>query len=306
MIRELRLTDVPLQLLPGRLAAQDLSTARSELVGAPHRLSLLQLARWSVAPRKNHHHLASTRNGRLDALAVLRQRQGPKAWEIAHLFAVPGATTAITDLLERVVAFVASQRGERLFLRVPLDGAAQIIAHRGGFRQAYAEDVFTLARPMASDLHAPSLNVRPPLPVDTHEMFRLYNAAFPPTARTLIGLTLDQWRDAYEPGQGRVREYVWLHQNQIRGTVRLDQHRAQVIVDATLHPEESEHVSDFASYVAQLAWGHRHPAWVVSDHQPALARALVDRGWQQSSSYAVMARVVATPVEEPSLAHARA
>ena len=306
MTRELRLTDVPLQFLPGRLAAQDLATTRKEMPGGPYRLSLLQLARWSVAPRKHEHYLASAGDARLNALAVLRPRRGPKAWEIAHLFAAPGADTAIVDLFARAVAFVASQRGERLFLRVPLDCTTQHMAERAGFRQAYTESVFTLALPMASDLHAPSLDMRPPLPVDAHDIFRLYNAAYPAAARALIGQTLDQWQSSYERGRGRVREYIWIHQSQLHGWVRIDQHGASVTVDAILHPDETNHVSDFASYVAQLTRGHRTPSWIVPDHQPALTQALTARGWQHASSYAVMVRVVARPVEEFGLTPARA
>ncbi|MDA0799448.1 MAG: hypothetical protein O2826_04980 [Chloroflexi bacterium] len=306
MIRELRLTDVPLQLFPGRLAAQDLATTRNEMSGDPHRLSPLQLALWSLAPRKREHHLASVRNGRLEALAALQPRRGPRAWEISHLFAVAGADTALTDLLERVVGFVASQRGERLFLRVPFEGSAQHVAERSGFRKAYTEEVFTLARPMTGDLHGPSLNVRPSLLSDTYAIFRLYNATFPAAARAVIALTLDQWQDGYEHGRGHVREYVWIHDDQVRGWFRIDQHGASVMVDAILHPDESERVPLLASYVAQLAWGHQHSSWIVPDHQPDVARVLVERGWQHSSTYAVMARVVATPVDEPGLAAARA
>lgn len=306
MIRELRLTDVPLQLFPGRLAAQDLAVTRHEMSGDPHRLSPLQLALWSLGPRKREHHLASVRNGRLDALAVLQPRRGPRAWEISHLFAVADADSALTDLIERGVGFVASQRGERLFLRVPLDSPAQQIAERSGFRKAYEEEVFALARPMAGDLHGSSLNVRPSLPSDTYDIFRLYNATFPAAARAVTALTLDQWQDGYERGRGHVREYVWIHDDQVRGWFRIDQHGASVIVDAILHPDESERVPLLASYVAQLAWGHQHSFWVVPDHQPDVARILVERGWQHSSSYAVMARVVATPVDEPGLAPARA
>jgi hypothetical protein len=306
MTRELRLTDVPLQLLPGRLAAQDLVTSRDELTGAPHRLSPLQLARWTIAPRKYERHLASARNGRLDALAVLQRRRGPRAWEIGHLFAAPGADTGVTDLLERAIAFVASQRGERLFLRVPLGSPAQHLAEIAGFRSAYTEQVLSLNRPLASELHAASLDVRPPLPADSYAIFRLYNATFPPAARAVIGLTLDQWQDSAEGGRGHAREYVWTREGQIRGWIRLDQHRASLTLDAILHPDESDQAPVFTSYIAQLAWGHRHPSWIVPDHQPAIARALVERGWQHARSYAVMARTVATPVDEPSLAPARA
>jgi hypothetical protein len=306
MIRELRLTDVPLQLLPGRLAAQDLAITRDDIPGDPHRLSPFQLARWSIASRKHQHRLVFARNGRLGALVVLRPRRGPKSWEIAHLFAVPGADTVITDLLESAVGFVASQRGERLFLRVPLEGGVQRLAERSGFRKAYTEDVFTLPRPMSADLHGSSLNVRPSLPSDAYDIFRLYNATFPAAARAVIALTLDQWQDGYERGRGHVREYVWIHEDQLRGWFRIDQHNSSVIVDAILHPDESARVSLLASYVAQLAWGHQQSTWIVPDHQPELARILDERGWQHSTSYAVMARVVATPVDEPGLAAARA
>jgi hypothetical protein len=306
MIRRLRLTDVPLQLLPGHLAAHDLAVTRDELFGGSHRLSPLQLLRWTLTSANREHYLASTRNGRLDALAVVRPRRGRKAWEIAHLFSVAGADRAVADLLERAVAFVAFNRGERLFLRVPLDATAQRLAERSGFRRAYTEDAFALARPMVGDMHGQSLSVRPPLPSDSYDIFRLYNATFPAAARSVTAVTLDQFQDAYESGLGSVREYVWIDQDQVRGWLRLDQHGESVIVDAILHPDESERVPLFTSYVAQLAWGHKHSSWIVPDHQPALAQVLAERGWQHSSSYAVMARAVARPVHEPGLAAARA
>jgi len=283
MIRGLRLTDVALQLLPGRLPGEDLATTHDEIARAKHHLRPIELARWSVAPSRNERHFVVTRDGRLDALSVLRLRHGPRAWEVAHLFARRGVDEAVADLLERAVAYVASRRGERLFLRVAHRSPIQQIAETAGFRVVVAEEVYTLARPMAGDLHTPGMDVRPPA----------------------IGLTFDQWQDSLESGSG-VREYVWEHQGSIRGWVRLDQRGLSVAVDALIHPDEGNQAAAFVSYVAQLAWGHRSPTWIVPAQQAALVEALESRGWQHSRAYVVLARTVATPIREVAFGAVRA
>jgi hypothetical protein len=62
----------------------------------------------------------------------------------------------------------------------------------------------------------------------------------------------------------------------------------------------------FASYVARLAWRHRHSSWIVTEHQLAIARVLSEQGSQHSGSYAVMARAVVRPLHEIALAAATA
>ena len=302
MIRDLRLIDVPLQFLPGHLSAQNLVTTRDEISGSPHRLSPLQLACWSLSLRNQEHCVASDRNTRLNALAVVRPRQGPKSWEIAHLFTVEGTNTALADLLERSVGFVASQSGERLFLRVALDCSVQKLAEQSGFRRLYTEDVFTLHRPMPRTPDSPLLNVRPPLAADSYDIFRLYNATHSAAARASMGLTLEQWHDSREKSLGRAREYVWIHQERIHGWFSLDHHRTSLTLEAVLHPDEFDWAGPFVSYVAHLAWGHYYPSWIVPDHQPAIESALVAQGWQHSRRYAVMARTVARTVTEAGMA----
>jgi hypothetical protein len=102
---------------------------------------------------------------------------------------------------------------------------------------------------MAGDMHGESLNVPPPLPSGSYDIFRRYNAPFPAVAHSVIAVTFDQVQNAYVCGRGHVRKYVWAYQDHVRGRLRLDQHSEWVIVDAILHPEESEQVPLFASYV---------------------------------------------------------
>jgi hypothetical protein len=239
-------------------------------------------------------------------MAILKRRSGPRAWEIAHLYCDNRPEERLPSLLERAVGFVASQRGERLFLRVTHETPAEEIAQGCGFRPLFIEDVFSMERPMVTDADPGMLQLRPPLPADTYGIFRLYNAAYPASARSVMGVTLDQWKDSVEPGLGKVREYMWTQEQAVRAWVRFDQVRHVLLIDAMVHPDQAGEVPGLVAYVAQLAWGHRQPVWLVPGHQPAVARALADRGWARKQRYTLMARTAATPVEEPALAAARA
>ncbi|MDA1036564.1 MAG: hypothetical protein O3B65_06765 [Chloroflexi bacterium] len=306
MIRQLRLTDLLTQILPGRLATDDLVVTHDEIGVRRHRLTPAQIAKWSLSPSSGLHPIAAGSYTRLDALAVLRPRYGPKAWEVAHLFAADGADEQIESVLKQAARFASSRRGERLFIRLP-NGSDEIrIAKQTGFREAFTEDVYKLPRAMSGDLHAPSLNVRPPLPSDTYGIFRLYSAVSSSSARSAVGLTLDQWQDSREGSRKDVREYVWEHDQRIAAWIRLAQRGGALTVDAMLHPDAKEMADALVTFVARLAWGHEEPSWIVASSQPGIAEALTLRGWQRTQTYAVLVRPLADHVEEFGLAAASA
>ena len=301
MIRNLRFTDLPAQLLPGRLGGADLAQTRGDLGGGVHRLNPLDIARWSLSASNEQHPLALVRGGRLEAVALLHVRHGRRAWEVAHLFAADIDSVEILSLLEQAVAYVGSRGGERLFLRVPYRTPIQEVAQRAGFFPAFTEEAFTLNRPMSTQQHTPALELRPPLPADTHSLFRLYNAALPSSVRSAAGLTLDQWQDAREDARGVAREYVWENGGQVRGWVRLDQKGGTLTIDALLHPDEGAAASLLVGHVAHLARSHRRSIWVVPKFQPAVSSALHHWGWEPCNTHAVLIRSAAVRIEEPSL-----
>ena len=306
MIRHLRLTDLPRQLLPGGLQTEDLAQTRSELAAPTHHLTPLQLARWSLSSSKEQHPLAAVRNGTLGALALLHARNGPRAWEVAHLFGNGAAMEELQSVLEQSVAYIGSRGGERLFLRVLHRSPVQDVAQRAGFFPAYTEEVFSLNRPMFADTSLPPFHIRPPLPVDAYALFRLYNAALPSAARAAAGLTFDQWQDAREAAQGMAREYVWEKEGRIRGWVRFDQTGDVLSIEAMLHPEEGVSAPLLVGHAAHFAWGHARAVWIVPSFQPAIAHTLASRAWTPSGNYAVLIRSAAIPAEEPALMPARA
>lgn len=306
MTRQLRLTDLLTQILPGRLAADDRVVTHDEIGVPRHRLTPAQIAKWSLSPSSGLHPIAAGGYARLEVLAVLRARYGPKAWEVAHLFAAAGANAQIESVLQQAARFVASRHGERLFIRLPEGSDETIIAKRTGFREAFNEDVYKLPRAMPGDLHAPSLNVRPPLPSDTYGIFRLYSAVLTSSARAAVGLTLDQWQDSREGSQKHVREYVWEHDQRVTAWLRLAQHGSALTVDAMLHPDAKDVADALVMYVARLAWGHEEPSWVVTSSQPGIAEALAQRGWRHTETYTVLVRPLAVYAEDLGLAAASA
>ena len=306
MIRQLRLTDLLTQILPGRLTADDRVVTHDEIGARRHRLTPAQIAKWSLSPSSGLHPIAAGSYTRLDALAVLRTRQGPKAWEVAHLFAADGADAQLESVLRQAAHFVSSRRGERLFIRLPNESGETFIAKQTGFREAYKEDVYKLPRSMSGDLHAPSLNVRPPMQSDTYGIFRLYSAVHTSSARSAVGLTLDQWQDSQEGPRKDVREYVWEHDQRIAAWIRLAQRGGRLTVDAMLHPDAKEMADALVRFTARLAWGHEEPSWIVPSSQPGIAEALVQQGWQHTQTYTVLVRSLAAHVEEPGLAAASA
>lgn len=305
-VRSLHPLDAPRQLLPGRLAGENLAVVRGQAGRAGERLTPARMARRSVAPRSAARAVVSVDGAALDALAEARPRSGPRSWEVSRLFAREGGERLPRALFDTCASRVAEGGGERLFLRTPLDGEADQAAQRAEFVRAHVEEAYTSERPLRAGAGGASLLLRPALPSDEQALFRLYNAAVPAGVRSAAGLTLDQWRDSQERAWGEERTYLWEADGQVRGWVRLAHRGEELVVDALLHPDDAETTPALVGDAARLAWGHERAAWAVEGHQPALALALKRAGWELGAAYSVLVRPVAKRVDEPAMALARA
>jgi hypothetical protein len=302
MIRRLRLSDVARQLLPKHVGGTDLACTHAGLTTPAGKLRAGDLARWSVATRKAQQAVASVRAGRLETVVLLRERLGPRSWEVAHLFSTDDGMEEIATVLDQATELVGSRGGERLFLRVPADSPLQNLAQQSGFFAAYSEEVYGLHRSMQAGTDGPALSLRPPLPADTYGQFRLYSAALPSAVRAAAGLTLDQFLDSRETVDGSTREFVWAAEDgQVHGWVRLSHLRNRLTIDAMLHPDDGTVAGALLADTALLAWGHTTPSWIVASYQPDLSVALHRRGWEVQRSFAVLIKSAAGHVREPAL-----
>ena len=305
-VRSLHPLDAPRQLLPGRLAGENLAIARGQVGRAAERLTLARMARRSIAPRSDGRAVVGVDGAALDTLAEVRPRSGPRSWEVSRLFARDDGERMPQALFDACASCVAEGGGERLFLRTPFDGEADRAAQRAEFARVYRGEAYGSERPLRAGAGGASLLLRPALPSDEQALFRLYNAAVPASVRSAAGLTLDQWRDSHEREWGEERTYLWEEGGQVRGWVRLAHQGENLVIDALLHPDETAAAPALVGDAARLAWGHERAAWAVEGHQPALALALKRAGWELGAAYSVLVRPVAKRVDEPAMALARA
>ena len=305
MIRELRISDAPLQLLPGRLGGEDLAWVRSALGVPAGRVTAGEMVRWSFASPSRQTFVASRRVG-LMAVAQVRQRRGARSWEIAHLFTQADRFDDPVGLLEWCSGAVARQGGERLFLRVSHGAPLQDIARRSGFFPATVEETYVLHRLLNPGPGGAELPLRPALASDEYGLFRLYNSSVPSAVRTVAGLTLDQWHDGLEEPGGLKREFVWEAEGQLRAWLRLAHQDGQLTIDAMVHPENAAMAPVLLRDAARLAWGHTACVWIVPGYQTSLAWTLDQAGWEVVGTYAVLIRSVAKRVQEPALMPAQA
>ena len=306
MIRALQLSDLARCALPGRLAGPDLVRTREALVAPAHRLSVLELARYSAAPTFGQHALVLVEGVRLRALAVARPRRGNRSWELAHLYAASGALVRCGEVLEQCNVSAAQQGAERMFLRLPQDSPLQVMARRSGFSPGFVEEVYQFREGADVASAVPHLRLRPPSSEDRYSLFRLYNACVPASVRSAFGLTFDQWLDSQENLPGRESELVWERDGQVRGWLRIGRHSTMLTVEAMLHPSEGTTASLLCEEVTQLIGRDHSLSWVVPGYQQALAKALRGAGCERRETCTVLVKPLAKAVKELSRSLVRA
>ena len=303
MIRTLRLSDVPWQLLPGRLESKDLVSTHVTLQSPRDRLSQIEMARWTMSPSRRREAIGAFEDGRLEAVVVVKARREPTAWEVARLFSSARGYAQLDELVTAGVRAAGRRGADRLFLRSPSMGPACGPAERTGFRRAFTEEVFA---GMLSGSSASDLGLRRLQASDIHGVFRLHTAALPASARPAVGMTLDQWTAGREQAVGRAEEFVWDAERGLMAWLCLDRRGDEATIEAVLHPDHSSRAQELVEGAAEIAGRETHVRWIVPSHEPALAKVLDARGWRSDGRYDVYVRPVARRVREPSMVPAQA
>ena len=303
MIRALRLVDIPRQLLSGRLASRDLVYTRGTLGSPNPRLTNLNAARYGMPRARGYKAIGAFEDQRLEALAVLRSRSGPSAWEVARLFASASGYAQLDSLLSAAGAAAASSGAERLLLRSPMEGPAMAPALRAGFQRAFAEELFvgSLVR-----THETAMSLRPFNARDTQELFRLHLITAPPTARLAIGMTIGQWSASREESAGATQEFVCDSDRGIGAWVRIDSKGREITLEALLHPDLAPLSQTLIESAARVVGSTTQARWIVPTHQPQMARALTQRNWSAHGSYEIASKPIAIRVHQPAMTPAQA
>ena len=302
MIRDLRLSDLPRQLFLGGLRGPDLVCTRETVGRGVGKFSFKGLAKRCILSNGDRCAGALVEGYRLRAVAVVRPRCGPRAWEMEHLYISPQSWQRCEEVLEHCSAATGQQGAHRLFLRVPQESALIDAARRTGFFPCHSETVYFGENPPRLRPQSPGSGLRPRAPSDDYLLYRLYNSCTPPQVRSSYGLTLEEWRDAFEPVRGKSQEWVLERTDALGAWLRLSGSRGTVEVEGMVRSEDPELVPFLYSFALEQERSRSRMFWLAPDYQGALQRFLTARGFQPVAHYYVLVKGVTLRVKEASLA----
>ncbi|MBF8266685.1 MAG: hypothetical protein HW388_193 [Dehalococcoidia bacterium] len=309
MIRTLRATDLLRLLIVGNSGIGPDWAQTWEKVGARSgsALSPSTVARGLVLRRATERYSVWVEGARLRALASVRARSGPRAWEVRCLHLSLEAEEEGVDLLEGLCVAAGQQGGERVFLRLPTSSPVVKMVMRAGFLPYAQETLYRRENPPSTS-SSPTELLRPYISSDEHDLFRLYNACVPANVKTAYALTFEEWRDAREPLGRWERQWVYEAQGHLRGWVRVASGKQPAYrIELMVHPGEEPRV-----WEQLVVWGlqQRRPQGpslaLVPSHQPILVSVLGEKGFAPAGEYRLMVKSIVVRVKESTLAPAGA
>lgn len=200
---------------------------------------------------------------------VARELSGGAGWEIVCLrLARPKDDEAVVALVDGASEEVVRRGGRTMYLRY-----AEGSPHAGALRRA-GMFAYRLERLYAVPLSPkPASTVfRPAERSDRHGVFRLYCRAVPESVRRHEAPTQQDWRavlDSFDCSH----EYVLDCRDALAAWVGIGEREAHVLVDGGV-----EGTVDATLDVVETQGG-RHGSLVVAEHQGAIERSAIERGY---------------------------
>jgi len=304
VIRSIRPTDVLRVLLANRGIDLDWAQTWERIEGrGSSAFSAACLAKGFILQQERHKTSILAEGMRIRAIASVRQRSGPRAWEVHSLNLSSQIEEECIELLTALCITAASEGCQRVFLRLPAQSYVVNLARRAGFLSCTKETLYRLERPI-SPASLSSGRIRCYLPTDEYNIFHLYNYSVPYNVRMACAITFDEWIDAQEPLGENMQLGLYESYGSIRGWIRItsDRHSANRI-EIVAHPDENSYTWD-----ELLSWGLQQGKptepfmSLVPDYQPTLHRILERKGFIPTGEYQLMVRSATVMVEGSALA----
>ena len=307
-IRRLRTTDLLWYLIDGPRLGPSLAQTWDRVGnGADSPPSARSVAGGLALHRERECGSVLTEGMHLRALASVRTRSGPKAWEVHLLNLPPEIESEGIELLERLCALAGEQGGERVFLRLPALNRVVDVAREAGFKRCAQETLYRReAAPLAEPTDESAL--RSLTPSDAYQVFLLYDRCVPSKVKWEYAMTFDEWSHALESPGKRVRQGVYEAGGVVRGWARVGSGRQSVnSLEAMMHPsEDAVEWDNLISWALQQGRLSAPFLSLVPSHQPEQARALERADFAPVRQYQLMVKPLAVRVKERAFAPARA
>lgn len=264
------------------------------------RTSVIGLSRRGVMARPPAAWVGESEGG-IVGLASVRQRSGPKSWELSHLYSDSSFDQALVRLLEKAAAGAGSYGAERVFLRVDTDSPVLQTARLAGYFPSHVETVYVGAAAQSEPSHSlfdADSHLRRRRPEDDLALFRLYNAATPVKVRQLVGMTFDQWSSSREPGPGRSQESVLQVEGEVQGWLCTSTRFGRASLSITLHPDYDALTPAVVEAGLRRLKSARTVYAVAEEYAPRLATSLEEFGFEPRGECVMLVKSIAQRVLE--------
>jgi len=241
------------------------------------------------------HTWIAVRGLRASALASVRRRCGPSAWEVDYLIASQGEEALCSTLLQQLSQGLGRAGVEKVFLRLKADSPLLGTTREAGFFPYLKERLLAIDR-APQGLEPAKLPLRERTSADALPLFQLYNASVPVVVRRNEAATLREWVGVQENGhcqhlivtgtEGPTACLRVSKRNRAGRFSLLTQRREEIPLDHLL--------AAALDYLAE----RRPILCLVPEYQKAVARRLEELGFRAVAEYVVLVNRLVRPVEE--------
>ena len=333
MMRTLRISDAAHCILMNVSKGPNLVCPKESICSDGASGSDPSLWKDALMQRRNRVSLVSWQGPCLSGLGSARSRNGRRVWEVDHLY-VPSETngarhsqrkpwdSAFLELLEALVREAGTRLGERVIVRLPSNSPVVFQARRSGFFPCYEESLIERTVSPQSVIPQPVIPAKagiydgtvedrsrtdtaaPPglsdrLPGDDYGLFQLFCVAAPHEVREKLGLTFDQWRDAWESPAEDQREWVLRQNDRIVGWLCVRPFRGVRDCQVMTHPDFPDSLPQLLDRALSQGGVQQ---WLVPDYQEPVRDYLLRNGLRESSRYTLLVKTIAAPVRKHVMA----
>lgn len=251
-------------------------------------IAIVNATRIGMSVRGRGSAAAVSFGNRILAFASAQPRSGPQSWEIRHLYVSPAGEEHLPSLLNAITQAAVEQRCQRIFLRLQREDPLVDIARQSGFFPRVPETLYAnrLAA-VAGKGNKSSVGdlLKEEKPIDSHDLFRLYNVATPSEVRHAVGMTMDQWQCSRERLSRRSGAYVIKRQDVAVGSLRTSQRLSKSWLETSAHPDHKHCIPQMIRFALEQLRTSKSTYCMLPDYQVDLQCILLDSGFQEISDY---------------------
>ncbi len=234
----------------------------------------------------------------LRGLASVRDRCGPRAWEINRLLVGDQDRNSCLKLLDQI-SWVGGQLAiNRIFLRLPVGSPLLKAAQETGFLPYSTEHLYWRERADNNEAESEALPASSPRRRrvdDEYRLFELYLKCVPAYVRRVEGMTFTEWQS--NRGRSMGQEWVFEKEGSLVGWVAVstNRNRGQLDMIAATRSE----MENTVEYGLTSLSGCRHMYCLAPDFEGSLLRHLEDRGFSRVTTYSALTKELVVRVVEP-------